>query len=52
VHGTRATLAKAAAELGACEAEILAEHPQKRHLGADVYVMPAAVDLKNHEIPR
>ena len=46
MHRTSTTLADAATELGAYEAERIAQHPQQRGVGGDIDGMSAAVDGK------
>src|SRR5881296_275784 len=46
VDGTGAALRDAAAELGACEAERVAQHPKERGVGGDVDGLALAVDGK------
>ena len=46
VHGARAALADAAAELRALEVEHVAQHPEQRHVRRDVHRRGFPVDLE------
>jgi hypothetical protein len=46
MHCARTALGNAAAKLGACHAQLVAQHPQQGHLGLDVYFMAFTVDIE------
>ena len=48
VHGAGAALRDAAAELGAGEAEQVAQHPEQGHVGRRIHVALDAVDGQFH----
>ena len=48
VHGAGAALGDAAAELGAGQAERVAQHPQQRRVGLDIDLVGSSVDGKRH----
>ena len=52
VHGAGAALGHAAAELGAGEAEQVAQHPEQRHVGRRVDFALGAVDGQFHGFSR
>ncbi len=53
VHGARAAEGHAAAEFGAGEIELVAEHPEERRVGRDVDLVAGAVDAEgDHRLTR